>query len=429
MISNAAGADGGGMNRVISLPYGDTFVDVAVPDEKLVGVFEPRALPPAADPRAALREAMANPIGASRLRDRARNVASAAIVIEDATRPVPTDLLRDAVMDELLAADVAPGRIRVIVATGLHRPLTEAEMDRALGRWRGRLHIENHDARNADKLTYLGRTRLGTEISINRTFMESELKILTGDVEYHQFCGYGGGAKGVYPGLADADAIRANHARMDLPGTGSGRIEGNPVREEIDEVGRRAGVDSNLSVVLDARHRIVSARAGDVFESFRAACRFVDAMYLVEVPRRADLVIASAGGHPKDIDLYQSQKAIEEATLIVRPGGDVLVVCRCEEGSGSPLFEEWMAQASSPEDVIRRIKEEDFVMGGHKAYQIAREVQRAKVHLYSDLPSERVRDWMMHPVRSSDQINSLIASADSIVVLPQATLTSARLPE
>ena len=411
----------------IELPYGDGTVAVSVPKGKLVGVFEPRGLAPVSDPAGALREALANPVAAPRLRDKARGVGSVAITVEDATRPVPKSLLLESIMEELTAADVPCEAVTVIVATGLHRPMTRSELDEALGRWKGKLKIENHDANDPAGLTYLGRTSLGTEISVNRTFLAAELKITTGDVEYHQFCGYGGGAKGVYPGLADAAAVRANHSRMDLPGTGPGRIDGNPVREEINEVGRMAGLDYNLSVAMDADHRIVAARAGDPDRSFREACRFVDEMYEVAVPRRADLVIASPGGHPKDLDLYQTQKAIEEATRVVKPGGDVVIFARCEEGSASPLFEEWMDAAHTPEDIIARIRD-NFVMGGHKAYQIARELQRANIHLYSQLPPGRVRSWMMHPLASLEAVNPLITTAESITILPQATLTLTQLP-
>ena len=410
----------------IDLPYGHDVVAVSVPSEKLVGTFAPRPLAPVADPAEALREALAHPVSGPRLRDVASGARRVAIGIEDATRPVPGALLVDAVMSELKAAGIPPDRVRVIVATGLHRPMTSDELAVALGRWFGVISHENHDAEDQQRLTPLGTTSLGTEISVNRSFMEADLKITTGDVEYHQFCGYGGGVKCVYPGMADAAAIRANHARMDLPGTGPGVIDGNPVREEIDEVGRMAGVAFNVSVAMDAEHRIVAASAGDPDLSFRQVCRFVDEMYSVEVPCRADLVIASPGGHPKDIDLYQSQKAIEGATGVVKPGGNVLVTARCDEGSGSERFEVWMEEAYAADDIIRRI-EENFVMGGHKAYQIAREVQRANVHLYSEIPPGRVRSWMMTPVRSMPDIDRLIAEAQSVVVLPQATLVRTRV--
>jgi nickel-dependent lactate racemase len=408
----------------IDLPYGRDTISVEVPSEKLIGIFLPRSLPPVSDPAEALRQALAHPVSSPRLRDRAARARRAAVVIEDATRPVPNALLLDAVMAELEAGGLTPRQVVVVVATGLHRPMTEVELAHALGRWSGLVACENHDANDRQRLMRLGTTSLGTEISLNRSFLEADLRITTGDVEYHQFCGYGGGVKCVYPGLADAAAIRTNHSRMDLPGAGPGLIDGNPVRQEIDEVGRLAGVDFNVSIALDADHHLVAVRAGDPYLSFRQACRFIDEMYAVEVPRRADLVIASPGGHPKDIDLYQSQKAIEEATQVVEPAGNVLVTARCAEGSGSERFEAWMQQAYSADDIIRRIKV-SFVMGGHKAYQIAREVQHANIHLYSEIPPGRVRSWMMTPVRSPADIDRLIARSRSILVLPQATLVRA----
>ncbi len=411
----------------IDLPYGHDTIAVQVPSEKLVGVFLPRALAPVPDPAQALREALTHPVSAPRLRDLAASARRVAIAIEDATRPVPNALLLDGVMAELEAGGLTPQQVVAIVATGLHRPMTEEEMARALGRWFGVVACENHDANDPQRLTPLGTTSLGTAISLNRSFLEADLRITTGDVEYHQFCGYGGGVKCVYPGLADAAAIRTNHSRMDLLGTGPGRLDGNPVRQEIDEVGHRAGVCFNVGVALDAEHRIVAVRAGDPHLSFREACRFIDEMYAVEVPRRANLVLASPGGHPKDLDLYQSQKAIEAATQVVEPGANVLVTARCQEGSGSKLFETWMQEAYTADDIVRRIRE-SFIMGGHKAYQIAREVQRANVHLYSEIPPGRVRSWMMTPVRSTPDIDQLIARSESVIVLPQATLVRAHLP-
>lgn len=412
------------MNEQIPLPYGHETITVSVPRDKLVGVFVPRTPAPTSDPAQALREALAHPLSSIRLREMASGARRVAIAIEDATRPVPNALLVDAVMTELQAGGISPDQVTVVVATGLHRAMTPEELQAALGRWHGLVHCESHDANDPQRLVRLGKTSLGTEISLNHAFMEADLRIITGDVEYHQFCGYGGGAKCVYPGLADAAAIRANHSRMDLPGTGPGKIDGNPVREEVDEVGRMAKVDFGVSVAMDASHRIVAVRAGNPDLAFREACRFVDDMYSIEVPCRADLVIASPGGYPKDIDLYQSQKAIEEATQVVKPGGDVLVTACCAEGSGSQKFEAWMDEAFTPEDIIARIKE-NFVMGAHKAYQIAREVQRANVHLYSEIPPGRIRSWLMKPVASMAAVDKLIASSESIIVLPQATLIRA----
>jgi len=414
------------VKRRIALAYDRGSLEFEAPLEKLIGCFEPNRLPPLQDVGGDLRRCLREPVGAAPLREIAAGKRSAAVVIDDSTRSVPSALLLDAVMEELDAAGIDAGNVTVLAATGLHRPMTGEELRQAVGRWHGRVRVENHDANNADRLLRVGATSLGTELLVNRKYLEADLKILTGDVEHHQFCGFGGGAKSVYPGLADAEAIRRNHSRMDVEGAGPGQLDGNPVRAEIEEAGRMAGADFLLTLVLDPEHRVVSVHAGGVELAFREACAEVDRMYRVAVPELADLVVASAGGYPKDGTLYQAQKALTAAARLVRPGGEILLAAACREGSGSVLFEEWMEAASTPDEVIERIRR-SFVMGGHKAYQVAREVKRARVHLYSTLPEEKVRSWFMHPVADWTGAAALAAEARTVSVLPQATLTLAEV--
>jgi nickel-dependent lactate racemase len=238
------------------------------------------------------------------------------------------------------------------------------------------------DAKDPARLTPFGTTSLGTKVSVNSTFMRADLKILTGDVGYHQFCGYGGGGKSICPGLASADAIRENHSRLGLPGTGPGRLKENPVRAEIDEV---------------------------------------DRLYKQSVPEAVDLVIASPGGFPRDATLYQAQKAISVAVRLTKSGGTVLVLAGCSEGSGSERFEAWMEKARTPQEVVNQVRE-NFEMGGHKAYQIARDARKASIHLFSMLPAHLVEKWFMRPVKEKSAIDRLIDKSERVIVLPQATL-------
>jgi len=410
------------MSRRLSLPYHTGRLDLEVPDDKLLGYFEPTRFAPLADVSGSLERSLRQPLGAAPLRQIAAGKRSVAIVIDDATRAVPNALLLDATMSELRAAGIDPGQVIVLVATGLHRKLTEDELRDALGPWHGLVRVENHDADDENLLVSVGTTSLGTRLRVNRLFVEAELRILTGDVEHHQFCGYGGGAKSILPGLADRESIRLNHSRMDWPGAGPGRIDGNPVRREIDEAAEMAPVHFLLAVVLDPEHRVVSVHAGDLRQAFRSACLDVDRMYRVRLPGRADLVVASPGGHPKDASFYQSQKALEAAIRAVRPGGDVALAAACPEGSGSALFEQWMEEAHTPQDVVERIKR-DFVMGGHKAYQVARGLKQARVHLYSMLSPGKVRCWFMHPLSDWSQVARLVEQAGKISVLPHASMT------
>jgi nickel-dependent lactate racemase len=185
-----------------------------------------------------------------------------------------------------------------------------------------------------------------------------------------------------------------------------------------------AGVDFLLCTVLDSDHQIVSIHAGELDAAFDEACAVVDQIYRVKVDRAADLVIASAGGHPRDASVYQAQKAISSAARIVRPGGDIVLVAACEEGSGSRLFEEWMERAYRPDDITTML-EKKFVMGGHKAYQIVRDLGRARVYLLSTIAPGRVRGWFLNPLRDAGEIGEMISRSQAVSVLPQATVTLA----
>jgi nickel-dependent lactate racemase len=268
----------------------------------------------------------------------------------------------------------------------------------------------------------LGLTSQGTRLKINRVFHEADVKLIICDTEYHQFCGYGGGAKSVLPGISDRASIETCHSRFEAPGAEPGRVRGNPVREEIDEAGWMAQVDLILNVVLNDRKEIVRVFAGDVYEAFVAGCGIVDQMYRVVLAERADTVIVSAGGWPKDINLYQAQKAIESGVRSVRKGGNIIVMAECREGAGSKLFHEWMTREKDLDTIIGKIRER-FILGAHKAFQFARELKWADVNLYSSMDSETIERYYMHPIRAIEQIESIVSESESILILPQATAT------
>ena len=406
----------------VEFPYGSGQVVLEIPDDKLSGVYVPRERPGVADLESEVLGALSRPIESRRLSDLARGCGSAAIVVDDVSRPVPNSKLLPPVVMELRKADLSPRNVTVIVATGLHRKLTDGELSAIRGDLPVR--IINHDANDETQLVSVGVTSLGQDIKINRTYVESELKVLITDVEYHQFCGYGGGAKSIYPGLADAESIRHNHSMMEVEGAGPGRWKGNPVRQEVEEVGRMAGADFLISVVMNSEKQVVNVDTGDVVEAFLNGTRLVDDMYKVRVPETVDLVIASAGGFPKDIDLYQSQKAVTGARRIVDRGGAIAAIAECREGHGSELFHRWMTEAAGIDDIVERYRRK-FVMGGHKAYQFAREILWARVHLMSSLRPESVRSYFLTPLNGPGDFEQLIRRAKRIAALPQATLTLA----
>lgn len=406
----------------VSFKYGSGEVELDLPEEQVLAVCRVKDLPGVPDVRSEIVRALENPLESPRLESLAAGKKTAAVVVDDVTRPVPYPDVLVPVLDLLVKVGVPQDGITVIAATGLHRPMTDDELTAWIGPYHGRVRAINHNSDDPAGLVDLGTTSLGTKIRVNRTFAEAELKVLTGDVDYHQFCGYGGGAKSVYPGMANRAAIETNHSRLEVPGTGMGRIEGNPVRAEIDEVGRMAGVDFILNVVQNSRKGVVAAFAGDMIAAHRAGAALVDRMYKMTVPHRADVVIASPGGYPKDIELYQSQKALQAARKVVKDGGKIFILAECREGHGSDLFHEWMCEAKSPDDIFRRIRER-FIMGGHKAYQYVRDMEGMEVYLYSSLPADQVATYWLKPLASPDEIISKLDPSDSIICLPDATLT------
>jgi nickel-dependent lactate racemase len=182
----------------------------------------------------------------------------------------------------------------------------------------------------------------------------------------------------------------------------AGKLTGNPVREDIEEAAAMVGIDFLLNVVLDEHKQILLAVAGDAVKAHRAGCAFLDKLYLKEIPVRADIVLVSQGGSPKDINLYQTQKALDNAKHAVKRGGVVILIGSCKEGMGERVFEEWMTTAASPESMIQRI-ERDFQLGGHKAAAIALVLRDADVYLVSELAPAVVRSIFLTPFPTAQE--------------------------
>ena len=362
----------------ISLPFGHGEVSLSIPAANLLGVFEPLPAEAAGDEGALVGRALERPIGTPRLRELARPGQRVVIVTSDMTRPCPSDRLLPPVLEELGAAGIPDRDITIVIALGLHRPMTPSELEAAVGTdvYR-RVRVINHDPTNT---VPLGVTSRGTPVEIFRPVVEATLRICLGNLEFHYFVGYSGGAKAILPGCASAATVTANHAMMVRPEAATGRLEGNPVRADIEEAAAMVGVDFILNVLVDGEHRITGAVAGDVTAAHRAGCAWVAERGMVRVPAPADIVVAGAGGHPKDVNLYQAQKALDNAPYALREGGIIILVAECPEGCGNRTFQAWMTEGHSPAEILERIQAR-FVLGGHKAAAIARVAQSARIFL------------------------------------------------
>jgi nickel-dependent lactate racemase len=274
---------------------------------------------------------------------------------------------------------------------------------------------------------YLGTTTRGTPVWINRLFAQSDLKIVVGNLEPHQFQGFSGGVKGAAIGLAGRETIDANHSWMLDPRARIGRYTDNPARQDVEEIGRLAGVDFALNVLLNAEQEIVQAIAGEPQSVMEAGIRSCRELWQVPVDAAFDLVISSPGGYPKDLNLYQSQKAFAHAGLIMRKGGTVILVAACPDGTGSRAYEAWMAGMRSHGEILARFERESFRVGPHKAYLIARDACQVRPILVSALDSIQVRRLLFTPAATIDaaleHVLPGLPSGGRIGILPKASST------
>ena len=380
--------------------YGTGEEVVQVPDGQLIGVLTANEMEHARTGPEAVSFALAHPIGAPKLRTLVHPGQKIAIVASDISRPVPSYEILPEILKELFAAGCHAKDVTVVFALGSHRKHTEAEMRRLAGEEVFRT-VRCVDSDPADCVR-MGITPAGTPVDITRAVAEADFRICTGNIEFHYFAGYSGGAKAIMPGVSTPAAIQANHRMMIREEACAGRLEGNPIREDIEQAGKICGIDYIVNVVLDEHKKIVYAVAGDVTEAHRDGCAYLDQMYRKTIPQRADIVIVSQGGAPKDANLYQVQKALDNAKHAVKPGGTIILIGACEEGLGSKTFEEWLLNAPTAESMIDRIHRQ-FQLGGHKAAAIAMVLQNASVDLVSRMDDDLVRRIFLTPRKSAQE--------------------------
>ncbi len=346
---------------------------------------------------AEVKRALAEPIGSPRLKDIVKAGEKVVIVTSDITRPMPSYRVLPAVIDELAAAGVLLEDITVVLALGSHRPHTEDEKKTLVGDAVYTSGVQVIDS-DMDRCVNLGRCNNGTPVDIFEPVASADRIVCLGNVEYHYFAGYSGGAKALMPGVSSHAAIQANHSNMVHPESRAGNLTTNPVRQDMDQITEFIKIDFIVNVVLNSKKEIVKAVAGHWKEAHRAGCAFLDTLYGIPVEKQADIVIVTPGGFPKDINLYQSQKALDNSKNAVRDGGIVILVASAKEGFGEGCFEEWML-TKTPDEMIAEIKRH-FRLGGHKAAAISLVLKKAQIFFVSDWEPELARKVNFVPFAS-----------------------------
>jgi lactate racemase len=410
------------------LPYGRIVLDCDLDHAERAGhhvvLVEPAAAAPVADPAAAIAAALA----AAALPP--YTGGGCAIAINDKTRPVPHAVLLPPLLERLGRAGVPERDIVLVIASGPHPPMRADEFGAvAPAEILSRVRVVAHDARDASSLQALGDTSRGTPVVVNRAYLERTLRIVVGVIEPHQFAGFSGGVKSAAIGLGGYDTVLHNHSLMSDPRAAIGRYDDNPCRQDIEEVGAAIGIHLALNVVLGGDKRIVGVLAGGPVDVMRQGIPLVRRLNQVEVEGAFDLLIVSPGGHPKDINVYQAQKALGHATLVARPGATVLLAAACPEGTGSQAYEAWVTAPGmdSRATVLARFAAEGYRIGPHKAFQIARDQSRVRLRLYSGMDPAFVRRLLIEPVDDfADAVARAVAALPSgsrIGVLPRANAT------
>ncbi len=377
--------------------YGNGIQTAEVPDSCVQAVLLSNEMEHERRGADAVRYSLEHPIDSPRLRDIAKPGEKIVIVTSDISRPLPSFDVLPSVLDELALAGVKDEDITVVFGLGSHRGHTREEMIKLVGSGVfSRVRCVDSDP--SDCVRY-GITSRGTPVDITRTVAEADRRICLGNVEFHYFAGYSGGYKAIMPGASTPAAIQANHSMMVREEAKAASIDGNPIREDIEEAGAMVGVDFIVNVVLDEHKKIVYSAAGDVVAAHRDACRYLDRMYLKPIEKRADIVIVSQGGAPKDANLYQTQKALDNAKHAVRDGGTIILVGACPEGLGSKVFQEWLTEAEKPSDLTERVNR-SFKLGGHKAAAIAMVLEKAEIMLVSGIDDDFVRSIFLTPMHS-----------------------------
>lgn len=390
-------------------------------------VLEPGAVE-VSDEEAIIRAALENPQGSQPFEDFIAGTKKLLVLVNDATRPTPTARILDVIRPALTAhADV-----RFLVATGAHRAPTEDEYRYIFGdmfdEWRSR--ILAHDARRDEDMVRLGTSSNGTEMLLNKMVTEADGVLVIGSVEPHYFAGYTGGRKSFLPGVAAYKTIEQNHKLALRDEARALALKGNPVNEDMVDAMRVLKDLSVFSVqtVLKGDHELYAVTAGNLHVSFDAAVCYSQDVFCVPLKNRAPIVIAAAP-YPMDIDLYQSQKALENGKLALEDGGVIMLVSKCRKGVGDDEFLKLLSQADTPENVMKKI-DEGYRLGYHKAAKIAQLAARADIWAVTDLDEQTIRSAMMTPYENlQTAVDEAVKKVTSrgmdprVVVLPAGSLT------
>ena len=406
--------------------YGkDETFEMDIDDKQLIGVYKPNPVSKI-DYNKAIDEALLQPLGKESFEYFIDTDEKIVFIVNDGTRPTPTRKVLARIYSKIKEKN-----IYFIVATGCHRAPTQEEWHFILGKEIYEdLHAKNrlwsHDSRN-DEMVYLGISSNGTQMYLNKIVADAKKVCAIGSIEPHYFAGYTGGRKAFLPGVAAYDTIQQNHLLALDPNAQALILKGNPVHEDMmDAMSVLGHIDVfAIMTVLDSDHDICAVRAGDLSDSFYAGIDKADEVFCVNIPQKADIVI-SVAPYPMDIDLYQSQKALDNGKLALNENGILIMVAKCRTGIGEEGFFKLMSSATSAQAVLDKIKC-GYKLGYHKAAKMAEINLWAQSWAVSELSDEQMRAVHLKPYhdlnKALDDAISEKGKDATIIVLPFGSMT------
>jgi nickel-dependent lactate racemase len=419
----------------INMAYGRNGLTINLPES--ADVIQAAPVPGLADEAAAIRETLRRPIESEPLAARVKPGDTVVIVHSDITRATPNDRILPVLLAELESAGVDRRDITLMNALGTHRRQTETELRAMLGDQ----IVENyrclqHDIQDEANLVSLGRTALGHPVRVNRTYLEADIRILTGFIEPHFFAGFSGGPKAILPALAGAESVLTNHGREMIahPKATWGITRGNPIWEEMLEVALMTNPTFLLNVTLNPRRQITGVFGGDMVAAHTAGCEFVRQKAMVRVEAPYDIVVTTNSGYPLDQNLYQTVKGMSAANQIVREGGAIIAAAACEDGlPDHGRYAALLAEAGSPQGVLDMLARPGFSEQDQWQVQIQAMIQlRAEVYVYSDgLTTDQIAGALFTPCRNIEQtiakLQGQYGPDTRICVIPEGPQTIAYL--
>jgi len=396
----------------MDLKYGSTSFPLQLPPDRMAGVILPAPVHSGSPPEEIINRALdaCQPAIAS-----FRPGEKIVIVTSDITRHTGSEIYLPLMVERLNRQGILDRDIEILIALGIHRAQTPHEHAKILGALYGRIRVRDHDCDDNAGLVSIGRTSNGINVRINRAAVEADRLILTGVIGFHYFAGFGGGRKSVLPGIASRQACMDSHFAVLNPGQGTGRnrqavtgnLTNNPVHQAMSEACALAAPDFILNTVLSPERRIIAAFAGQWQEAHEAGCRFYREHFSYPLKEKADLVIVSSGGFPKDINLIQAHKSMEYAAQALKDGGTMILLAECRDGFGNSGFFSWFRHKDLEQ--FEAALREQYEINGQTAYSTLQKARRFRIILISEFPGQQVEQMGMLPCNSLDEALQLAA--------------------